>query len=128
MLASILVKVSIIFHYFLANSSQTILRIFRACFDNLYLLKFLTGNMSAYQNRAFTNTASGKLNQQQAKQHKLIDLSDVDAELLQPQLLSDKTLKKSLPPTPAHLARTNPQELQGMFAPTHDQPSYSSSF
>lgn len=61
------------------------------------------------QHRPFTNTVSGKLNSKQEQQFKQIDIDDLDIEMMSPQFLSSKTLKKPLPEYSIALSKTNPQ-------------------
>ena len=48
-------------------------------------------------NKGFSNTVSGKLNEQHVRnKHKIIDLDNFDVEMISPEFLMQKTLKKPI--------------------------------
>lgn len=59
-------------------------------------------------NKGFSSTTSGKLNEQSNRyKHKIIDLDDFDVQMLSPEFLMQKTLKKPIKESDIHLRRTN---------------------
>jgi hypothetical protein len=64
--------------------------------------------MTTHHHRPYTNNISGNLNHKHHHQHKQIDLDDLDVEMMSPDFLSSKTLKKPLPEPSLSLLKTNP--------------------
>lgn len=61
------------------------------------------------KSNGFSNTASGKMNAKNSAVYgKLLDLDNLDVQMMSPDFLSGKTLKKSLAPQDFHLKKTNP--------------------
>ena len=57
----------------------------------------------------FSNTMSGKMNAKNSGMSaKLLDLDDLDVQMIGPDFLSGKTLKKSFGPLDINLKKTNP--------------------
>lgn len=58
--------------------------------------------------KGFSNTTSGRLNDRAMKnQHKIIDLDDFEVQMLSPQFLLQKTLRKPITEKEIHLKATN---------------------
>jgi len=72
--------------------------------------------------RPYTNTASGNLNQKYEQKYKQINLDDLDIEMISPQFLNTKTLKKPLQESDIMLARTNPSGVRASNPVIYEEP------